>query len=42
MTISPLLQARLNKNSTNYNKTNLTHELIYEDLRRHANDVKPN
>ena len=44
--ISPMLQNRLNalnaNNNTDKRQMNAQHEKIYEDLKHHANDVKPN
>ena len=42
MTISPILQNRLNINTNGNKPNNLHHERIYENLKQHANDVKPN
>ena len=36
--ISPLLQNQIQENKT----TNYEHERVYENLRKHANDVRPN
>ena len=41
ITISPFLRNQLNNNRRSNNTTN-HHEKIYEDLKQHANDVKPN
>ena len=41
ITVSPILQNQFN-NKTDNKKLNAHHEKLYEDLKQHANEVKPN